>query len=68
MNLANHQHAFYVLLTIVFLAVLSFMFAYNKRSKDRQNSIEGNRTPASKEAGILEAQNSMKQDRQHGKH
>ncbi len=64
MNPYGHIHLWYALLAIVFIGIISYMLFYGKRSKDRQNSIEGNRTPASKEGGILEAQESMKQERQ----
>ena len=59
----THIHLWYVLLAIIFASIISYMFLYGKRSKDRQNRIGGNRTPASKEAGIAEAQESLKQER-----
>ena len=59
-----HIHLYYVLLTILFLCVISYMFLYNKRSKDRQKSIENHGTPiVGKEAGIAQAQESLKQER-----
>ena len=64
MNLAVHKELIYTVLALVFICVLSYMFLYNTRSKKAQDKIEGNRVPASKEAGILEAQESMKRERQ----
>ncbi len=58
----THINLWYVLLAIIFTCIISYMLFYGRRSKNRQNSIEGNRTPASKEAGILEAQESIKQE------
>jgi hypothetical protein len=56
---------FFGILVLVFLGILSYMFLYNKRSKERQRSLEAHGHPmASKEAGILEAQEAMKHDRQ----
>ena len=64
MNLAVHKELIYTVLALIFICVLSYMFLYNTRSKKAQDKIEGNHTPASKEAGILEAQESMKRERQ----
>lgn len=65
MNPYGHINLWYVLLAIVFLAILSYMFLYNKRSKSREHQIEGGHAAASKEAGILEAQEAMRHDKQH---
>ena len=62
----THINLWYVLLAIIFTGFISYMFLYGKRSKDRQKSLEREGAiPGSKEAGILEAQESMKQDHRH---
>ncbi len=64
MNLANHKELIYLVLALVFICVLSYMFLYTTRSRKHEHNIEGNHHPASKEAGILEAQESMKREQQ----
>ena len=64
MNLAVHKELIYVVLALIFLCVMSYLFLYTTRSRNREHKIEGNQRPASKEAGILEAQESMKRERQ----
>ena len=54
----------YTFAVVVFIGVMIYMFLYNKRSKKAQNKIEGNREPASKEAGIMEAQEAMRREQQ----
>ena len=62
----THIHTYYVLLAILFLCVISYMFFYNKRSRDRQKSLENHGTPTlGKEAGIAQAQESLKQEHRH---
>lgn len=65
MNPYGHINLWYVLLSIIFLAFIAYMFVYSKRSRDREHQIEGGRDAASKEAGILEAQDAMRHDKQH---
>ncbi len=54
----------YTFAVVFFIGVMIFMFLHNTRAKKVQNRIEGNREPASKEAGIMEAQEAMKRERQ----
>ncbi len=58
------KHILYTGAVIVFLCVMAYMFIYTKRSREREKGIEGNHPPASKEAGIMEAQESLKRERQ----
>ena len=65
--LENHPLSPYLFaaMSLIFLGILTFMFVYNKRSKARQKSLENHGIPmASKEAGIMDAQESMKHDHQ----
>ena len=64
MNSDTLKHILYTSAVVIFLGVMIYMFFYNSRSKARQARIEGDKAPASKEAGILEAQEAMKRDRQ----
>ena len=64
MNSDTLKHILYTGAVIIFVCVIAYMIFYNRRSKAMQDSIEGSRTPASKEAGIMEAQEAMKHDRQ----
>ena len=62
----NHINFWYVLLAIVFVAILGYMFLYNRRSRNSERDIEQHdHHLASKEAGILEAQEAMKHKPQH---
>ena len=54
----------YTFAVVVFIGVMIYMFLYNKRSKKAQNKIEGDREPAGKEAGIMEAQEAMRREQQ----
>ena len=54
----------YTFAVVVFIGVMIYMFLYTTRSKKVQNQIEGNKQPASKEAGIMEAQEAMRRERQ----
>lgn len=65
--LESHPHSplYLAILAVVFLCILGYMFLYNKRSKDRERDLVAHGHPmASKEAGILEAQEAMKHDKQ----
>ena len=70
MNLANHFHAIWTLLAILFACVITFMFLYNKRSRDQQKKLESRGLHFdSKEEAILEAQDAMRQERrEHHRH
>lgn len=60
----EHINLWYLVLAIVFTGIISYMFLYNRRSKDREKDIsQHGHAIVSKEAGILEAQESMKQTR-----
>jgi hypothetical protein len=68
-NVYHHIHLFYGFLTLVFVCVLSYMFLYGRRSKDKQTQIEHGTPLASKEMGILEAQDAIRHDRrEHHRH
>ena len=67
MNSDTLKHILYTFAVVVFLGIMVYMFLYTTRSKKAQNRIEGNHEPASKEAGIMEAQEAMRRERQ-GKH
>ena len=58
------KHILYSFAVVVFLGVMIYMFLYTTRSKKTQNKIEGGHEPASKEAGIMEAQEAMRRERQ----
>ncbi len=66
-----HIHAWYVLLAIIFAGIITYMFLYGKRSKDREKKLESQSGTHfdSKEMGILEAQDAMRHDRrEHHRH
>lgn len=64
-----HIHAWYVLLAIVFSGIVTYMFVYGKRSSNKQKQIEHGTPLASKEMGILEAQEAIKHERrEHHRH
>ncbi len=64
--LEGHPHSplYLALLALIFIGIISYMVLYNRRSKTREHQIEGGHAAASKEAGILEAQEAMKHDKQ----
>lgn len=66
-----HIHLWYALLAVIFVAIISYMLFYGKRSKDHEKKLEqqGHTHFDSKEMGILEAQDAMKQERrEHHRH
>lgn len=52
-------HVVYVLLVIAFAGIITYMFVYNAKSKKRQQQVLGKGEPASHEAGILAAEESI---------
>lgn len=57
-------HIIYVLLVIAFVAVMSYMFIYNIRAKNREKSLERDGiTPASKGGAILEGMQTYQRQR-----
>ncbi len=57
----THIHAFYTLLAVIFLGVLSYMLVYNRRSRNRQKTLENRgSTFASHEGAIHAAQEPVK--------
>jgi hypothetical protein len=68
MNLANYQYVAYIVLAVIFVSVISYMFWYNLRLKNRQKSLEGGGRHMGTEEGIAAATESELRSHRDHKH